>query len=328
MTRMSSLPISERCGTAAALSAQHGAGRPAAMSKAFHSLCAGSPEAFRLMASLAPIEREEVGTWKKPATVMVNDWCELDYESATKEQEVGLDWMGEFVGKEEDAITWGHLDFAWLREIEGVRVAFVADIKKSVWTTPDGPDSLQIHAYGRAFAKKVGASAYVTGIWAAKEGKWLWDTEILQLDGEKAAHIWGRIAYAAENQGEASTGSHCGQCFARLHCPEYLLPAVVTDALVKQCVIDNEPLEGHVEAMQLLAWADRAEDLAGRVKENLRELVRRGQLVIEADGKVWGPIPMPGRESVDMAKLKATPDGSSFIKVGAPYEQFRWRKAR
>jgi hypothetical protein len=321
--------MAERCGTAARLSSQHGAGRSAAMSKAFHAMCAESPESFRLMASLAPIEKEEVGTWKMPATVKVNDWCELDYDSATKEQEVGLDWMGEFADTEADSITWGHLDFAWLRTIEDLKVAFVADIKKSVWTTPDGPDSLQIHAYGRAFAKKVGASAYVTGIWAAKEGKWLWDTEIIHLDGEKAREIWGRIAYAAENEGEASTGSHCGQCYARLHCPEYLLPAVVTTALVKECTIDGTLVEGAEEARQLLAWADRAEDLAERVKKNLRELVRRGEFVITDDeGKVWGPVEMLGRESVDMAKLKALPDGSTVIKRGESYEQFRWRKAR
>lgn len=327
MTRMSALPIAERCGTAARLSAQHGAGRPAAMSKAFHALCCSSPEAFRLMASLAPIEREEVSTWKKPATVQVNDWCELTYDSATKELEVGLDWMGEFAAAEEDAITWGHLDFAWVREIEGVRVAFVADIKKSVWTTPDGPDSLQIHAYGRAFAKKVDASAYVTGIWAAKEGKWLWDTEIIHLSGPKAQEIWGRIAYAAENDSEASTGPHCGQCYARIHCPEYLLPAVVCSALATE--IASGGLSEDDANRLALDWAERAEELAGRVKENLREKVRRGLTVIQdGEGRVWGPVPMPGRESVDLAKLKAHHDGPSFIKRGEPYEQFRWRKVR
>ena len=71
MTRMSSLPIAEKCGTAAALSARHGSGRPAAMSKAFHAKCAGSPEAFRLIGALSHAERDEIAEWKMPADAVV-----------------------------------------------------------------------------------------------------------------------------------------------------------------------------------------------------------------------------------------------------------------
>jgi len=332
MTRMSSLPIAERCGAAAGLSARHGSGRPAAMSRAFHALCAEDPQAFRLFAALAPIEKEEVNGWKRPADVTVNGWCVLDYASAVKELEVGLDCWGDYVDPKVDDFCPGHLDFAWLREIEGVRVAFVADIKKSVWTTPDGPDSLQIHAYGRAFAKKVGAHAYCVGIWAATEAKWLWDTEIIQLDGPKANELLDRILFAAANSGEASTGPHCRQCYARLHCDEYLLPAVTQQALVRKAVQDGVFGETATvdadDAAAMLDWAERAKDLAKFVNDNLRERVRRGEVVIEdEDGRVWAPITKPGKVSVDMDVLKAM-GGESALKYGAPFEEFRWRKPK
>jgi hypothetical protein len=188
----------------------------------------------------------------------------------------------------------------------------VADIKKSVWTTPDGPDSLQIHAYGRAFAKKTDCVAYCTGIWAAKEGRWIWSTEIVLLDGPSGQATWERIAHAASNTGEASTGSHCGSCYARLHCAEYLLPAVVASALATE--VASGGLAADADAARLLAWADRAEDLAGRVRDNLKEQVRRGLLTItNDDGKVWSPVEMPA---------------SSFTVNKKAHVQMRWKKAR
>lgn len=324
MTRMSSLPLAEKCGAAASLSARHGSGRPAAMSKAFHAKCAGAPEAFRLIGALSHAERDEIAEWKAPADALVNDLVTLDYPSAAKELEVGLDVFGEFVDIAENALTWGHLDFAWLREVpidegSGLLVAFVADIKKSVWTTPDGPESLQIHAYGRAFAKKVGAQAYCTGIWAAKEGKWLWSTEIIHLDGPRAQEIWERISFAASNTGEASTGRHCDSCFARMHCPEYLLPGAITNRIAPEAslAISEEQFAGLMltpgEAVRLLVWAKRAQELGEAVEKNLREAVRRGQLVIEQDGKVWTPVEMPA---------------SAFTVNKQAHVQMRWKKAR
>lgn len=288
------------------------------MSKAFHAKCAGSPDAFRLIGALSPIERDEIAEWKMPADAVVNDWCVLDYASSVKELEVGLDHFGGFTSEQEGALTWGHLDFAWVREVEGMRVAFVADIKKSVWTTPEGPDSLQLHAYGMAFAQKTDCQAYCTGIWAAKEGKWLWSTDIVVLGGPKSDELWQRISGAAMNAGEASTGRHCDSCYARLHCPEYLLPGVVTDALAKEVAIhDPKDIENltliQAEVVRLINWADRAEELAELVKKNLREAVRRGRLVIEQDGKVWTPVEMPA---------------SSYTVNKQAHVQMRWKKCR
>lgn len=334
MTRMSSLPLAEKCGQAASLSARHGAGRPAAMSKAFHAKCAGSPEAFRLIGTLSHAEREEIAEWKSPADALVNGWCVLDYASAVKELEVGLDHFGGYTDTEEGALSWGHLDFAWVREVDELRVAFVADIKKSVWTTQDGPESLQLHAYGLAFAQKTDCEAYCTGIWAAKEGVWQWSQDIVVLGGPKAEETWARIAHAASNTGEAGTGRHCDSCFGRMHCPEYLLPAAVIDKVAETVAIHDPKALGELgltraELLRLLNWSKRAQDLGEAVEKTLREAVRRGLVVIEDGGKVWTPVDMPGRESMDKDKMRAVGcEPEDFVKRGEPFVQMRWKKAR
>ena len=337
MIRMSGLPAAEKCGASAALSSEHASGRPAAMGKAFHAKLAGTPDAFRLLGALAYQEREEVGTWKTPTTVEVNGAI-LDYESATKEHEVGLDAFGNYTDDKASALAWGHLDFAWVREVpvgdgQMMRIAYVADIKKSVWTTPDGPYSLQLHGYGYAFAKKVGADAYCTGIWGAKEGRWIWSVDIVQLDGPMADEIFERIVFA-DTPREASTGPHCQQCFGRMHCPQYGLPAVVRNALAETVALqDPSTIDtlalAPAEALRLLEWAKAAQEIGERVEDNLGAAVMRGLLVIGKDGKEWRPVDMPGRESLDKEKLRACGvDAETVVKRGEPFKQMRWLKAK
>lgn len=330
MVRMSALPAAKYCGMAAELSAQHGAGRPAAMSRAHHASCADAPEAKRLFMALSPHERDEVKCWQKPTPIIVNDSVVLDYPSSVKEIEVGLDVFGEFVDTKEEALTWGHLDFAWVREIpfgdRTLRIAYVADIKKSVWTTAEGPDSLQLHAYGRAFAKKMGCDGYCTGIWAAVEGEWMWSMDIVMLDGPAASAMWTEIAYAASNKGEYAFGDHCRSCFARMHCPEWTVAPEHAMTALAPFAGDRSLITSEV-ANKLLLEAKRAKETAEYVTGEIQEMVRRGMLeVYDQDGKKYGPVPCKGRERVDldMAREKAP----ELITRGAPYEQFRFLKVR
>lgn len=331
MIRMSALPISEKCGGSARLSAQHGAGRAAAMSKAFHASCADAPGSAHLVAALSPAERDEIAKWKRPVDIAVNEWCLLDYASSEKELEVGLDSWGEYASaSDSDLLSLGHLDFAWVRELNGMRVAFVADIKKSIWTTPDGPDSLQLHAYGRAYAKLHNCAAYCTGIWAATEGEWLWSMDMVMLDGPTGRALWSRIAYAAQNEGEFSMGDHCKNCYARLHCPEYMLPPAAASTELAPFVGANGAVTADI-AVNLLRLCKRAKDTADQVIDEIEERVRRGELhVVDNDGKEYRPIKMPGKESVNLEKLQTLlPERArEFIKVGQPYDQFRWLKAK
>lgn len=295
------------------------------MSSAFHADCADAPEAKRLLAALSPAEREDVLSWQKPATVMVND-CLLDYSSAEKELEVGLDVFGDFTAIVEEAIAWGHLDFAWVREVQGLRVAYVADIKKSIWTTPDGPDSLQLHAYGRAFAKKHGCDAYCTGIWAAEEGEWLWSMDIVMLDGPAGQAMWSRIAFAATHEGEFSYGDHCRACYAREHCPEWMLPPEAAFTSLAPFAIDKLTITSDI-ANKLLLESKRAKEMAEYVTKEIQELVRRGAIeVFDKDGKRYAPVQCKGKESADIDKVREL--APEAIKRGAPYDRFMFLKAR
>lgn len=321
--RMSHLPISQFCGQAAPLSEKYGAGRAAVMSSFFHATCAFAPEAKTLALQLTPEEMEEVGTWHPPGTIQLYDGeVTLDYESADKEMEVMLDDRGAYTEVAEKAITIGHLDFAWFRNVRGRNVVFVADIKKSKWTV-SGPDSLQILAYGWAYAQKVGAEAFVPGIWAAQEGEWIWGDwfDMTDLD---SLDLWQRIRFAALNAGEANTGPHCRNCYARMHCPEYLFPS---NSMVTMGVFS----EGHTPTPQEVAdaylSAQAMEDIAKRIKDNAKEWARRGNEIIAADGRKLIMSERNGRAGFDVKGLKAVhPElAEQFVTRGEPYVVPMWK---
>lgn len=321
---MSSLPVAQYCGKAAPLSAQYGAGRAAAMSSHFHAVCAGDKSATLLGAKLTPEELAEVGEWHKPATVVLYDGAiTLDYASAEKELEVMLDDEGNHTHVEAQAITIGHLDFAWQRTHEGRSVVFVADIKRSKWTVTD-PNSLQVLTYGWAYAKKLGADAFVPGIWAAQEGEWMWGSWVDMTDLD-SLDLWQRIRMAALNNGEANTGPHCRNCWARMHCPEYLFPK--GDRLDALAVFsDGAALTPTAVADAYLA-AQAMEDIAKRIKENAKEYARRGGEIIAADGKRLVMSERQGRAGFDVKGLRAVnPElADQFVTRGEPYVVPMWK---
>lgn len=329
MRRMSILPLSAACGGAAALSAQYGAGRPAAMSSAFHGSMAKAPGWEDLLARLSDVERAEVQSWKPPATVVLGD-VTLDYASAEKESALGLDEFGSFC-LDAYAITIGHMDFGWVRGINGHSIGYVADIKRQVYTTPDGPESLQLHAYGRAFAEKHHCAGYCTGLWLATEGEWLWSKEVVMLGSPRADQLFERIRAAATAEGEYSTGEHCRHCYARTHCPEWALPVALAPTWLGPVAAGNLPSDPE-KAAELVLQIQHAEDILDKAKKNLQEGVRRGEIVVRdpKSGKVWGPVEMTGRESsLSPADLRGMLGESAeqYIRRGAAFQQFRWLKA-
>lgn len=317
--RISLLPISEFCGKAPILSEQYGAGRAAAMSSAFHASQAKAENAPALMSRLTDAEREEIAGWHPPAPVWMPDGL-LEYATAEKELEVAVQYP--------DVNVVGHLDFAWHVDVvaSGQRHAYVADIKKSVWTTSDGPESLQLHGYGMAYAQSRGCDAYCTGLWCATEGEWLWSKEMVVLDSERGHSILERLKFAAENRSDqASTGEHCRRCWARMHCPEYLLPAALGETWLAPVAEGGDILRvDHTFIHKLQAM----EETLKAAKKQVQEAVRRGAVQIRdpETGKIWAPVEMSGRDSVDIAKLKSSlgQEASRYIKQGAPFQQFRW----
>ena len=317
--RISLLPVSQYCGLAAELSERHGAGRAAAMSSAFHARMANAPDANEKAARLTPAELQTISLWTKPSPVTVMG-RELTYEAAEKEQPVGLTVTGEWAD-DGDVVTCGTLDFAWVH----ADVAYVGDMKKTIWAS-SGPDSLQLLAYGYAWAKKNHCRAFTVGLWIIEDAEWVWSDKVYSMDDFDTIDVWSRIAYAALNRtGEASFGDHCKDCYARLHCPEYTLPAQFAETSLA-CVAVDGPITDPAKLTELLLLCDRLGPLFDKVRDNVKEAVRRG-VVLENGDKVFRAIPCKGRESLNQTKLFAElPEATRFVERGNGYEMFKWTK--
>lgn len=340
---MSMLPITQYCGMAGQLAVGMGAGRAAAMSTAFHAKCArigGLPTAEtterewifqRAWALLSDSEKEEVRQWKLPDDVTVG-LVDLKYADAEKEIALGLDDFGYHTDDPAQALTWGHMDYGWVeplfaaadRETHTGKVAFVEDIKKTVWTTKEGPASLQLHAYGRAYALKHGCSHYVTGIWLATEGRHMWSNEWVELDSARGEEIWDRIYHAAKNTGEFATGDHCDGCWQRLHCSQHVLPAALADTYLAPIAEGHMPTDE--EAAEMLIRAKRGIEVLEKAVENLGQWVKHGKLTVQTDTKRWAAIETKGKEKLDTAAVERALGRplDEFMVRGVGYSQLRW----
>ena len=181
--RSSSLPIAQYCSASAVLGAKHGAGRAAAMSTAFHARSAQSDGWRALFTLLSPAERETIDGWHLPEDVELEDGTVLRYAEAYKEEQVMLDSQGDYTEDPEEAVCTGHFDIAWVIEHENVpdddqiegdaaqpmRVLYLADLKKTDWSSVGGVSSLQLLSYAFAFASKHKCDAFVLGIWNITE---------------------------------------------------------------------------------------------------------------------------------------------------------------
>lgn len=326
--RPSSLGAAEFCPRATELNEQSGISRAAIMSTAWHAKLAGNDT---LIGELHPDERKEVATYGTPTDALVTvaegpegvTQCLLDYESAEKELHVQ-------VFERDSIITEGTLDFAWVREVAGRRWAFVADLKRSSWAIPDGPDCLQLAAYGHAFSVLRSCVGYTPGLWSGTDSEWSWGTPV-DLTSPEALDLWLRLKRAAKNDHRLKTkeddkrfvtGAHCGACYGRQRCPEYAALAVV-DGKAEEVSIDERT------AAEWLLKADAMAELSDRIRANVKVFAERGGVVKDpATGKRFLPVTCRGRLGLDKEAIeKAGIDLSKFQKRGRPYQQFDWRKA-
>ncbi len=327
--RPSALGVAEFCPTSVALSEQSGIGRSAVLSTAWHAKLAGNDT---LIGELHPEERKEVGTWGAPslATVTIHSSPDsadqiavlLDYESAEKELHVQ-------VLERDTVITQGTLDFAWVRELaDGRKWAFVADLKRSTWGIPDGPDCLQLAAYGHAYAALRSCVGYTPGLWSGTDSEWTWGTPV-DLTSPDALDLWLRIKQSSRNdarnltgdKARAVTGEHCRHCWGRMRCPEWSALATLDGMDRPVDIVESS-------AAQWLLTAQAMEELAERIRGQVKVFAERGGVVKDAaTGKVFLPTVTKGRESLDKeALLKAYPDAKKYWKSGRPGQMFTWRK--
>jgi hypothetical protein len=327
--RPSSLGVAEFCPRAVELNEQSGISRAAIISTAWHAKLAGNDT---LIGELHPEERKEVASWGKPSTAVLHNYfppgdivdVELDYDSAEKELHVRVE------NGREGLLTQGTLDFAWVREMGGRRWAFVADLKRSTWAIPDGPDCLQLAAYGHAYSVLRSCVGYTPGLWSGTDNEWSWGTPV-DLTSPDALDIWLRIKRSSRNDYRLKTkeddkrfvtGAHCGSCYGRQRCPEYAALAVV----------DGEAAEVSIDSTSAAEWLLKAKamtELAERITDNVKVYAERGGVVKDpTTGKVFLPTTTSGRESLDKESLlKDYPDAKKYWRKGKPGKMFSWRKA-
>jgi len=318
---MSSLPILQYCGRAADF--DDGSGRAAAMSTAFHAWCAGKPEARMLLDALTEEEREEVLTYLKPEPLEVMGF-ELSYEDADTEFPVGLTAKCEFPDLDDTVEFTGHPDMGWVIAHKGRKVAVIGDIKRSRWTTPDGPASLQLQAYGLAWAMENDCDGWVTAIWAAIEGGWTVG-DVVWLNTEAHHMVVSKMRSTLLPGRGFSTGSHCSTCYARTRCPAHMVRIDEVDVIagVLKTELDND------SAVEALIQYYRMVDTAKKLKEHLEAFSKENDGIYDGFGKVWKPVQVQGRESVLSAKALREQLGEAaehLITRGKPFYQYRWVK--
>ncbi|MFA5053996.1 MAG: hypothetical protein WC565_08045, partial [Parcubacteria group bacterium] len=183
---MSSLALANICPKSPLLSATYGASIEALKGQAFHAIQHKERTAQLILNSLPEDAREEVLSWKPPPTLTFQergDTVVLDYSQAKHEVLVCLSRIGTACAPTDPKLaTEGHVDAFWIVQFQdGTRIAYVGDIKKSAFTSADGPDSLQLMAYGLAIALAERCHGFTTGLYIAEEGEWQWSQKYHEL---------------------------------------------------------------------------------------------------------------------------------------------------
>ena len=306
--RMSNLPITQYCSGAGVLGAKYGAGRAAITSSAFHARAAEQENAGALLAQLTDEELEEIDEWETPGDAPYGtDGDLLRYAEAKREFTLHLTKDGGATEDPTEAVSTGHPDMAWvgMLEVEGeelVKVAFIGDMKKTDYSSADGLESLQLMAYGFAYAAQEDCDAFCVGIWNITLGEWDWGQII--TTGLENADLLERVVRAATNtDGTFVTGGHCRNCYQRTHCQEYLLP--VQDPEAALYPLSQPGGLNKDNAPKILDMYHRAKKLLGVVEEQLKAHSRDVKGITNEEGtKVWREtLTQGGKTTLDKTKL-------------------------
>lgn len=317
--RPSSLPIARFCAKSPALNL--GAGRAAAMSSVWHARAAGHPWQDAYL-RLTPEERTDIDEWKVPTDITLQGGAVLRFADAIKETRVALGMNCEALPvSDPQALTAGTCDFYWLLG----RTLFVGDLKKSEYTEPDGPRSLQVICYALALSALFGDSVdgYVCGIWHAQEGTWEWG-EYVALDSDRCAQDWEEVRAAAlHTEGDFSMGPHCRRCYARERCPAYLVPPEQAEGQLARYLtgtLDN------ISAFELKMFLDRVKTTVTSAERALKAHADAHGGIRDGEGKVWRAVECSGRPGLNATELERDEPEvfRRYYKQGAPYAMYRW----
>jgi hypothetical protein len=338
MRRISSLPVLEFCAMSDKLG-ENVASVNAARSTCFHEFCQTGrwPEATN---NLPEADREEIFKWKKPTPLIYkheNITYKLEYKDAIKEMVVALDKDFNFVDidplvpqkdiaeRYPGAMVVGHLDMAWY--LPGLKLVIISDIKSSIFAVKARCKSLQLHGYGIALAKKLGATQYLTGIWDASDGRHYTDSEPVQLESWDCEEYKGRITSAAKNTGdEYTTGTHCGGCWKRDVCSAHLVDAGDDDQF--KVLLGGGGT--YKDIRNALVVSKQLEDRAKKLKDICKSYVeRRGPVRSEDGKKEWTVALRSGKKSLDVDALEADIGSlEKYMKKGNDFPVYDWRNVK
>jgi hypothetical protein len=335
--RFSKLPIREHCGLAGSIE-DHTTGEAGMKGDAFHALAAvhyrPSEDRFQeaRAIAMASISREAQDGVKEMAERLFADWTPP--ENAKFEVPIGIDRRGIAVPYDSDkAMVRGTADCVWMEEDTVVVIDFKSGAR-APWNVPHPSVNLQVIGYGLAFADHHGKSKMRLGVYLAVEARWVWHE--YDLGSAELTEHWERLRAAAlRDPYEAVKGAHCNECWVRLGCRAYLLPAISDIERASAMAPMAAPVDGPIEPqrlVRLLTAVKAMEDLADAGKEFAKAYVARFGS-IEADGKTWGPTPVNGSETVSIKSLKAagvydTALAMGAVRQGEPKVQHRWTNVK
>ena len=122
----------------------------------------------------------------------------------------------------------------------------------------------------------------------------------------------------------AHPGDWCGSCYQRVYCPAWKArTALALTVLAHPSMVLTVSDENAPELSQRIKAVREAADMA---EEQLRAHVRAGGRCV-VDGKELYEATCEGRETVDAKAIKAA-GLVQYLKTGAPYQTWRWRKAK
>lgn len=331
MRRISSLPTLQYCGASDSISVGVETTN-AFRSTIFHKRCETGEWDTELLKRLPRSDFEEISKWKVPANLHT-EFGIVSYKHAVKEEIVALDSGFNIVDVPNDisqedfekipeVMVGGHLDMAWQYGHEVV----VCDIKSSIFAVKDRAESLQLHGYGIGYAKKVGASRYLTAIWDACDGKYYVANRIIDIDSFECLEIQERIRNAANNRSGLVRGEHCSGCWKRDVCPAHLVDASTGNEAFDR-VLGGTATESDIR--KALTDCKSLGDLANKVSDACKSWVDRHGPVRSEDGKKrWTGALRSGKASLDqkaVASELGLDDLKRFMKPGNDYKVYDWR---
>ena len=318
MIRPSSLSLAERCALSPVLSARYPEDNPNIQRGVFVET-----EVYKALESgELPQDPDAIDCYR---------WLRAHVDITEYQKEVWL--IEDDGGPTGRIITKGTPDI--VAEDQWTRDLVIVDLKKREQVTygkvPDADNNLQLHAYAIAHALRDEYQRYRTCLLTFGEGRAeaLWSRTYTSVEWrpilERIKAICLRPHSDSGEDPIGRAGPHCTDCYARLHCPHWALPAHQGPSALAPfteggLTVDNIE-RAYLAAKSVKELGERALDLI----KAFRLIHGPGSVVVGE--KSWEPIATAGRKTADVQALER--DGlGQYVRQGEGYEQWRLVKVR